>query len=122
MPPAHVLIVEDDPTTALVLSEYLASYGFKTTVAVTGTEGIARCLADPPDLALVDVLLPRRDGFGVCFAIKSSEQGKSTRVVLMSAVYRNLAEAETYSRGARARRHQRRDGCRRDARSDLGDG
>ena len=93
----HVLIVEDDEVTALVLSEFLAANGYRTTVAVTGTEGVAKFLAHRPDLAIVDLLLPRKDGFDVCFAIKRSEHGRTTPVVLMSAVYGNT-EAEEYAR------------------------
>jgi DNA-binding response OmpR family regulator len=98
----HVLIVEDDEMTALVLSEYLASFGYRVTVAQNGAEGVTKFLADPPDLALVDVLLPRKDGFDVCFAIKAHEHGRRVPVVLMSAVYRDVDEAESYARGLMA--------------------
>jgi DNA-binding response OmpR family regulator len=98
-PGQHVLIVEDDEMTALVLSEYLASFGYRVTVARTGAEGVTKFLADPPDLALVDVLLPRKDGFEVCFAIKANEHGRRVPVVLMSAVYRDVVEAERYAQG-----------------------
>jgi DNA-binding response OmpR family regulator len=94
-----VLIVEDDEMTALVMSEYLASFGYRVTVARNGSEGVTKFLADPPDLALVDVLLPRKDGFEVCFAIKANEHGKRVPVVLMSAVYRDVDEAQRYAEG-----------------------
>ena len=94
----HVLIIEDDPLTALVLSEYLSAHGFRTTVARTGSEGVARFLAERPDLALVDVLLPKKNGFEVCLDIKHTPHGRRTPVVLMSAIYRNLGHAEDYAR------------------------
>ena len=94
-----MLIVEDDPTTALVISEYLKSYGYRTTVAKTGTDGVARFIEDKPDLALVDVLLPRKDGFECCFVMKASAHGKNIPVVLMSAVCRDVTETEQYARG-----------------------
>jgi CheY-like chemotaxis protein len=95
----HVLIVEDDEMTALVMSEYLASFGYRVTVARNGAEGVTKFLADPPAVAFVDVLLPRKDGFEVCFAIKANECGKRVPVVLMSAVYRNVEEAQRYAQG-----------------------
>ena len=95
----HVLIVEDDEMTALVISEYLAAFGYRVSVARSGDEGVTKFLADPPDLALVDVLLPRKDGFEVCFAIKAHEHGRRVPVMLMSAVYRDVEEAEHYARG-----------------------
>ena len=100
--PRHVLIVEDDNVTALVLSEYLAACGYRTTIAQTGVEGVAKFLAQRPDLAIVDVLLPKKDGFDVCFAMKRSEHGRTTPVVLMSAVYKNEAQATEYARGVLA--------------------
>ena len=98
----HVLIVEDDEMTALVISEYLSSFGYRTTVARNGQDGVTRFIDDRPDMALVDVLLPKRDGFDVCFVMKASEHGKRAPVVLMSAAYRDVDEATTYARGLMA--------------------
>jgi DNA-binding response OmpR family regulator len=92
------LIVEDDEMTALVISEYLRSYGYRTTVARNGQEGVEHFIAERPDLALVDVLLPKRDGFDTCYVMKASEHGRFTPVVLMSAAYRDELEAQTYAR------------------------
>ena len=98
----HVLIVEDDEITALVISEYLAACGYRTTVAHNGTEGISKFMTLEPDMALVDVLLPKKDGFDVCFVMKACEHGKKAPVMLMSAIYRDAEEAETYARGLSA--------------------
>lgn len=95
----HVLIVEDDEITALVLSEYLAAHGYRTTVASNGPDGISKFIALEPDLALVDVLLPKRDGFEVCFVMKACEHGRHAPIMLMSAIYRDAEQAETYARG-----------------------
>jgi len=93
------LIVEDDEITALVLSEYLAAHGYRTTVARNGTEGIAKFMTLEPDMALVDVLLPKKDGFDVCFVMKACEHGKKAPVMLMSAIYRDAEQAETVAKG-----------------------
>jgi DNA-binding response OmpR family regulator len=98
----HVLIVEDDEVTALVLSEFLAAHGYRTTVAKNGPDGVARFLDERPDLALVDVLLPRKNGFQACFEMKRSDHGKRTPVVLMSAVYRDPERADEYARSLSA--------------------
>jgi DNA-binding response OmpR family regulator len=100
--PRHVLIVEDDRITALILSEFLAAHGYRTTVATNGHEGVARFMTDPPDLALVDALLPRMNGFQACFEMKHSAHGRHTPVVLMSAVYRNTENAEARAHGVKA--------------------
>src|SRR5262245_21615182 len=55
--PRRVLIVEDDYTTALVMSQYLEAYGYRTTVARNGTEGVAKFVDESPDIAFVDCAL-----------------------------------------------------------------
>lgn len=95
--PRHVLIIEDDRVTALVMSEFLSAHGYRTTVATNGQDGVDQFLAHRPDLALVDAALPKKNGFQACLEIKDSEHGRGTPVMLMSAVYRNLESA-----GARA--------------------
>jgi DNA-binding response OmpR family regulator len=97
-----VLIVEDDRVTALVLSEFLAAHGYRTSVAVNGQDGVTRFVEDRPDLALVDALLPRKNGFQACFEMKHSEHGRHTPVMLMSAVYRNTENAEARAHGVKA--------------------
>lgn len=94
-----MLIVEDDDVTALVMSEYLAACGYRTTVARNGIEAVEMFAEGRPDAVFLDVLLPRRDGFDVCFSIKSSERGRTTPVVLMSAWLRDVERGETYARG-----------------------
>jgi DNA-binding response OmpR family regulator len=97
----HVLIVEDDQVTALVLSEFLTAHGYRTTIARNGPEGAAKFESERPDLALVDVLLPRKNGFETCFEMKQTEHGRGTPVVLMSAVYR-ATHAKEYARSLHA--------------------
>lgn len=95
--PRHVLIIEDDQITALVIAEYLNAHGYRTTVATNGLEGLNQFVISQPDLALVDAALPKMNGFQACLEIKSTDHGKATPVMMMSAVYRNLESA-----GARA--------------------
>jgi DNA-binding response OmpR family regulator len=98
----HVLIVEDDRVTALVLAEYLAAHGYRTTVATNGLDGVAKFLAERPDLALVDALLPKKNGFEACREMKSSAHGRATPVVLMSAHYRHDEQAQSDVRSFQA--------------------
>jgi len=100
--PRHVLIIEDDRITALVLSEFLSAYGYRTSVATNGEDGVVRFLMERPDLALVDALLPRKNGFQACFEMKASEHGRYTPVVMMSAVYKNTETAVERAQGVNA--------------------
>ena len=86
-PVKKILVVEDDPVNQMILSDFLTANGYLTVAASSGPEGIERFERDAPDLLLVDVQLPRKNGFELCREIKSREPGKSTPIVLMSAVY-----------------------------------
>jgi len=61
-----VLIVEDDPSLRLGLTKALRSAGFAVSAAPTGPEGLEAALASPPDLVLLDVMLPGMNGFEIC--------------------------------------------------------
>ncbi len=82
-----ILVVEDDPVNQMILSDFLAANGYETVAASTGPEGIERFESDAPDLLLVDVQLPRKNGFELVREIKGRPNGKNIPILLMSAVY-----------------------------------
>jgi DNA-binding response OmpR family regulator len=92
-----ILIVEDDPLNAKLLTNLLEAHGYRTRLAKTGTEGVDAFGEETPDLMLIDVQLPRKNGFEVCFEVKRSDAGKSMPVLLMSAVYTDREHATRYS-------------------------
>jgi DNA-binding response OmpR family regulator len=93
----HVLIIEDDRVTALVISEYLASHGYRTTVATNGKDGIERFIIDRPDLVLCDALVPRVNGFDACNEMRNTTNGGLVPIVMMSAFYRSHRQAIDYA-------------------------
>ncbi len=93
-----ILVVEDDPVNGLVLLDYLEAHGYRVRLSKTGPDGVAAFEQDRPDMVLVDVLLPRKNGFEVCFDIKRTERGRETPVLLMSAIYKDVAHAEQHAR------------------------
>jgi two-component system, OmpR family, response regulator len=80
-----ILVVEDDPVNQMILMDFLAANGYQTIAAATGPEGIEQFDRTSPDLCLVDVQLPRKNGFELVREIKG--RGVKTPVLLMSAVY-----------------------------------
>ncbi|MFD0343408.1 response regulator transcription factor [Streptomyces sp. NPDC127117] len=62
----HVLVVDDDPTVAEVVTEYLARAGYEVARAADGPAALERYAARRPDLAVLDLMLPGMDGFEVC--------------------------------------------------------
>ena len=86
-----ILVVEDDPINQMILIDFLAANGYATVAASSGPEGIDRFDLDMPDLCLVDVQLPRKNGFELVREMKS--RGRPTPVLLMSAVYTNADQS-----------------------------
>jgi CheY-like chemotaxis protein len=84
-----ILVVEDDPVNQMILLDFLAANGYETIAASSGPEGIERFEREAPDLLLVDIQLPRKNGFELLRDIKSRPTGQSTPILLMSAVYRD---------------------------------
>ena len=82
-----IVIVEDDPVNLQLLSDFLAAHGYATVGAMTGPDGVASFLRERPDLMLVDVQLPRKNGFEVCSDVKAASGGVRPPILLMSAVY-----------------------------------
>jgi DNA-binding response OmpR family regulator len=93
-----ILVVEDDPVNGLVLLDFLEAHGYRVLLSKTGPDGVLAFSKDSPDMVLVDVLLPRKNGFEVCFDIKRTEKGRTTPVLLMSAIYKDVAHAEGYAK------------------------
>ena len=71
MTAALVLIVEDDSTLARGLKDNFETQGYRVSVARSGREGLASALADPPDLLLLDLMLPEMNGYEICRAVRA---------------------------------------------------
>ncbi len=67
----RVLVVDDDATVAEVVARYLAREGFSVDSAGDGPTGLARALSDPPDLVVLDLMLPGLDGLEVCRRLRA---------------------------------------------------
>jgi DNA-binding response OmpR family regulator len=67
---ARILIVEDELPMRTVLCDTLSGQGYRVMVANDGEAGLERALAEKPDLILLDVMMPRIDGFAVCAQLR----------------------------------------------------
>jgi DNA-binding response OmpR family regulator len=79
----HALIIEDDGTIADFVARGLREAGFAVDVTSDGEEGLATALAGDPDVAIVDLMLPKRDGLSVIEELR--RQGRMTPVLILSA-------------------------------------
>jgi DNA-binding NarL/FixJ family response regulator len=85
-PPARILIVDDEPLNVDYLEQELESLGFVTETAANGLEALARVAAAPPDLVLLDVMMPGMDGFSALRILKDDPETRLIPVVLMTAL------------------------------------
>src|SRR5438270_13775042 len=69
---ARVLIIEDDPNVAEVVGRYLAREGYEVEIAGDGATGLERALSDPPELVVLDLMLPNLSGLEVCKRIRAA--------------------------------------------------
>ncbi|MCT7983996.1 response regulator [Laspinema sp. A4] len=84
-PVESILIVEDDPATRDLLHRVLENHGWKTFVAENGRRGLEAIAAHPPDLILLDLMMPEMDGFEFLNALKQYPLWRSIPVVVMTA-------------------------------------
>jgi two-component system response regulator BaeR len=68
---AHILIVEDEPKLAALLADYLRAAGYRSTIVANGLDAIPTIKSDMPDLVLLDLMLPGRDGIDICKELRS---------------------------------------------------
>ncbi len=82
----HVLVIEDDRDVSALLQRHLGALGCRVTIADTGEEGLELAFADPPDMVIVDVLLPGIDGREVIRRLRADERTKRCRLVVSSVL------------------------------------
>jgi diguanylate cyclase (GGDEF)-like protein len=81
-----ILVVDDDPQTCALLRDLCAALGHRVDVASDGDEALAHVAAQRPDLVLLDLMMPRKDGFGVLQALRAAEATRSLPVIVLTAM------------------------------------
>ena len=86
MPPARILIVDDMPENLDILAGLLEPEGYSVDTARDGQEALERALADPPDLVLMDVSMPRMTGLEACRRLKADARTQLVPVLLITGL------------------------------------
>lgn len=79
----RILVIEDEPQMLLGLRDNLELEGYDVVTAADGEEGLAKAASSHPDLVLLDVMLPRTNGFDVCRTLR--ERANGTPIVMLTA-------------------------------------
>jgi DNA-binding response OmpR family regulator len=95
-----VLIVDDEPNIVLSLQFLMKKAGFDVRTARDGEEALAEIARATPDLVLLDVMMPTRDGFDVCQTVRANPAWQGIRIVLLTAKGRDIEREKGLALGA----------------------
>jgi len=82
----NILIVDDTPENLTVLRQMLTEQGYRVRPALGGAVALKAVNTDPPDLILLDILMPEMNGYEVCKALKSDKQTNRIPIIFISAL------------------------------------
>jgi CheY-like chemotaxis protein/anti-sigma regulatory factor (Ser/Thr protein kinase) len=97
-----VLIVEDEPDQNEMLAQLVVRRGFNVVQTYTGKDGVSRARENPPDLLLLDLMLPDIDGFEVCQSLRASRDTNLIPVVMATQLTDAKRRLQGYRVGANA--------------------
>ena len=97
-----ILIADDEPNIVISLEFLLRREGFEVLVAVDGEEALNKALADKPDLVLLDVMMPKMNGFDVCQALRANPAMAGLRILMLTAKGRETEVSKGLGLGADA--------------------
>jgi len=82
----RILVVDDEPDFCAIVQVQLEKEGFEVELAYNGEEGLEKIRANPPDVIVLDVMMPGKDGYEVCKELKADEKYADIPVILLTAV------------------------------------
>lgn len=80
-----ILVVDDSPTDRKIATDACRAKGFKTAIAEAGEEALEKAVELHPDLVLLDVILPQKNGFQVCRQLKSSPETENIKIIMVTS-------------------------------------
>jgi twitching motility two-component system response regulator PilH len=80
-----ILVVDDSPTALRLAAAPLRAQGYRVLTAVDGEQALEAALRDRPDLIVLDIILPKKNGFQVCRQLKSTPETQDIKIVLLSS-------------------------------------
>lgn len=97
---ADILVVDDMPANLRLLVNILIDSGYKVRAVTDGNSALEIVLVSPPDLIILDILMPYIDGYEVCQKLKANPQTRDIPVIFLSALSEGLDKARAFQVGA----------------------
>jgi two-component system alkaline phosphatase synthesis response regulator PhoP len=88
---ANILMVDDDKVLVTATKALLESKGYGVSTAYDGDEGLAKAKSEKPDLIILDIIMPTKDGFSVCEQIKQDPATEEIPVLIMTTFAKDKA-------------------------------
>ena len=82
---SKILIVEDSPTYLRKIADSLQSSGYEIITAIDGEEALEKAVQENPNLIVLDVILPKKNGFQVCRQLKTSPATQDIKILMMTS-------------------------------------
>jgi two-component system alkaline phosphatase synthesis response regulator PhoP len=95
-----ILVVDDEIYIVHILDFSLGMEGYEVVTALDGEQALEKLKSDRPDLIVLDIMMPKLDGYEVCKAIKSDPETRQIPVILLSAKGRNVDQKLGFDVGA----------------------
>ena len=97
-----ILVVDDDLVTQMVLSVRLEVNGYDVITAPDGEEGLKKAKEENPDLLVLDLMMPKMNGYEVCRMLKFDDQYKNIPIIVLSALDQQEEREKAVESGADA--------------------
>lgn len=97
---ARVLIVDDEPNIILSLQFLMKKAGYAVRTASDGEQALAEIAKEKPDVVLLDVMMPKLDGFSVCQRIRANPAWSDVHVIMLTARGRDVEREKGIALGA----------------------
>src|SRR5579885_419420 len=96
----RILIIEDERALTKVLAYNLQREGYDPIITHDGQEGLRKAQTNPPDLIILDLMLPTMDGLEVCRQLRASEQTRLVPILMLTAKAEEMDQVIGFSVGA----------------------
>jgi len=100
--PKEILIVDDEPSIVVPIQFLMEQQGYSVLVAENGEDALDVIYKYKPDLILLDIMLPRIDGYEVCEIVRLNPEYRTTKIIFLTAKGREVEIAKGLALGANA--------------------
>ena len=100
MPNEKILLVDDEPDFVEIVQFFLEENEYQVAAATNGEEALEKAIEEKPDLILLDIMMPKMDGFTACRKLKNNKNTRNIPIIMVTAIGRREDIAQASKAGA----------------------